>query len=106
MEDSLKTLALIEPGQKISISYGKLKLINPKKTLSYNVLRWLSGDCKLVSIIYIKSIIEETISLNIPIDSIIIGALENLKCTYHQCEQTNVTLTKLQDLIRSTYLLS
>ena len=95
IEESLKTISLIEPGQKLSIAYGNLRIVNNPNS----IIRWLKGDGKMVTIAYIFEIIKKAKLENIPIDPKTISGLENLKITYHKYDKMVLMLTELQEEI-------
>lgn len=97
IEESLELLNNIEPGDKLSISYGKLRIVkNPNK-----IIRWLSGDGKYMSLQYVVDVINTAISLKIPIDPKVLISLENMKITYHKSKNMIFRLTNLQNVIKS-----
>ena len=100
INDALETLGRVEPGDKLSIAYGKLVIV----TSPNRIIRWLSGDGKYISLTYVMNVINNAIFLKIPIDPNVLNSLENMKITYHKSDNMINRLTALQDVIREFYL--
>ena len=91
--ESIDTLVQIQVGQKLAVSTGKFQIVNKP----IGIFRWLSGDNKNVTVLYIKHVFDNAILKNILFDGkLVLQAIENLKITYHKHLSTVGELTKIQ----------
>lgn len=91
--ESLDTLVKIQVGEKLSVSSGKFEIV--KKPIG--IFRWLGGDSKNTTVIYIKQVIDNAILKNIKFDGqSVLNAIENLKMTYRKHLSVIGELTKIQ----------
>lgn len=93
--NSLATLENIKRGQKIAVYKDKIAIIeNP-----YRIVRWLSGNNRHTTHVHITEIIDNAISMDVPISLKIINSLEQLKSTYKRYSTFVKGMTDLQTKI-------
>jgi hypothetical protein len=95
IEENLETLSKLEPGQKLYIRMGMIKIDkNPKR-----IYRWFTGDSKVVVFSHLDNMIDLAISFSIPLDLQLLDALENYKITYNHRKDITDNINKLQKKI-------
>jgi len=104
--NSLATLEKIKRGQKIAVYKDKIAIIeNP-----YRIVRWLSGNNRHTTHVHLTEIIDNAISLDVPISLKIINSLEQLKSTYKRYSTFVKGMSDLQKKIiegnRDTVIIS
>ena len=93
--NSLATLEKIKKGQKIAVHHDRISIVeNP-----YRIVRWLSGNNRHTTHVHLTEIINNAISLEVPISLDLVPALEHLKSTYKRHEKFVKGLTGLQTRI-------
>ena len=93
--NSLSTLEKIKRGQKIAVYKDKIAIIeNP-----YRIVRWLSGNNRHTTHVHLTEIIDNAISLDVPISLKVINSLEQLKSTYKRYNTFVKGMTDLQTKI-------
>ena len=90
--NSLATLEKIKYGQKIAVHHDKISIIESP----YRIIRWISGNNKHVTHVHISEIINNAISMNVPIKLKIVNSLEQLKLTYRRHKKFVKGMTDLQ----------
>ena len=87
----MEVLENLGPGQKLSFKGGKIEIVdNPSRRG-----RWLSGENKRTTLQGVTDIVHGSMTSGSHISSKVIGALDNLKLTYHK---SKTMVTKLSDL--------
>ena len=98
VELSLDTLLQIQPGQKLYIRMGILKIDkNPNR-----IYRWFTGDRKFIIYYHLEHIIDLAIAYGIPLDIRLLDALEIYKETYSDNKYIQENFTFLQKKISDT----
>jgi len=95
VEESLDRLVELEPGQKLYIRMGMLKIDkNPNR-----IYRFFTGDPKWMIHLHIEQLIDLAIAYEIPLDLKLLDALENYKITYRHRKSVQENFTLLQKKI-------
>lgn len=90
--NSLATLEKIKRGQKIAIHRDRISIVeNP-----YRIVRWLSGNNRHLTHVHISEIINNAISLDVPINLKVVNSLEQLKLTYRRYDKFVKGISELQ----------
>jgi len=93
--NSLATLEKIKKGQKIAVYHDRISIVEHP----YRIVRWLSGNSNHLTHVHLTEIINNAISLEVPISLNIVPALEQLKLTYRRHDKFVKGMTVLQNNI-------
>ena len=110
---SLKVISMIKEGQKVCVRNGHLSLENQSTGVITSVRRWINRDSRQTTVCYIKSVVQNAISITkihnneISITKVLksleesVTGINSLTVTYMDDATVSATLQVLRDRIQT-----
>ena len=110
---SLKVISMIKEGQKVCVRNGHLSLENQSTGVITSVRRWINRDSRQTTVCYIKSVVQNAISITkihnneISITKVLksleesVTGINSLTVTYMDDATVSATLQELRDRIQT-----